>query len=163
MVYSQVKVFTGKDFPSENKVDASFKNLIWENVPDHGKVKQDNSLAFTNRWGPLYWVSLDLIVHKAVPGWSSVFAFIAYEQDFSKFNQPSRTLGGGPGPGVLVPGIEIRKTSAGHYFYFSSYQDQRKRNQIHTFKHRVKLNKWYKIVLQQVSIDGKVRCNDNSC
>ena len=123
-------------------------------------MKQGNRLARADRWGPLYWISLDLIVHKAVPGWSSVLAFIAYEQDSSKFNQASRIVGGpsGPwGPGVLVPGIEIRKNGAGHYLYFSSYQDQRKRNQIHTFKYRVKLQRWYKIVLQQASKDGKVR------
>ena len=109
-----------------------------------GKVKRNNLLATTDTWGPLFWVSLDLIIHKPVPDWSTVLAFKAHD---AKSNYGTH--------GDRFPCIFLREIGNRHYLRFASSVNG---NPNYFFDYNnVKTNNWYKLVVQQVAKNGKVR------
>ena len=138
--FSQVKVTAGKAHPA----DADYKNLIWRTVPESGKVKKNNLLATTATWGPLFWVSMDVILHNPVSGWTSLLAFQAHD---AKESMQGR-----------FPGIFVNKGSphdASHMFHIVSSVNG---NPGHYFDYpHVEPNRWYNVVIQQISRNGKER------
>ena len=118
--------------------------MVWKNILEEGKVKRNNLLATTDTWGPKFWVSLDLIIHKPVPGWSTVLAFKAHD---AKSNYGTH--------GDRFPCIFLREIGNRHYLRFASSVNG---NPNYFFDYNnVKTNNWYKLVVQQVAKNGKVR------
>ena len=138
-----MKVTAGKSLPA----DADYKNLIWKNIPEKGKVKRNNLLATTASWGPLFWVSLDLIIHNPVPGWSNLLAFKAHGAKSNKGNRGDRF------PSIFL--WNSGQHNASHYLHFVTSLN-RQANYYYNH-HHVKTNTWYNVVIQQISRNGKVR------
>ena len=138
-----MKVTAGKSLPA----DADYKNLLWKNVPEKGKAKRNNLLATTASWGPLFWVSLDLIVHKPVPGWTNLLAFKAHGAKSNRGNHGDRF------PSIFL--WNSGQYNASHYLCFITSLNTY--TNYHYNHHHVKTNTWYNVVIQQISRDGKVR------
>ena len=137
--FSRVKVFAGLRLPA----DASYKNLIWESVPNEGKVNRKTLLAITETWGPLFWVGFDLIVHRPIPGWSNVLAFKANGGESSYGHHGDR-----------IPLINLLHNDVRHVLTFYHSVNG---NPGHSFEFDVRLRRWYNIVIKQVSRNQKVK------
>ena len=99
-----------------------------------GKPKRNNKIGSIATWGPLYRVSLDLILYKDPPPnvkWMTVLTFKVDE----KINLDRK------------PSIFYKKGQ----IFFSDTNSQK--------YHNIELNKWMKIVIEQTkeSTSGKVR------
>ena len=77
-MFTNVRVFAGDKKPA---ADASYRNLLWENFHvDHSfnigtKIQENKQIGTIESWGPLFRVSLDLIIHSQDGGRSSILSF----------------------------------------------------------------------------------------
>ena len=80
------------------------------------------------------------MVKKHIPGyqWSNVFAFKANSGNCCNY-------------GDRVPLLGVSNKG------FFSISNAVNGNGIYAFDHKLELNKWYKITIQQIELDGKVR------
>ena len=75
---TNVRVFAGDKF--KPAADASYRNLVWETFHiEHRlnvgtKVETGRHIATIDSLGTFFRISLDLIIHSHVPGYSSVLA-----------------------------------------------------------------------------------------
>ena len=128
--------------------DASYRNLLWENVyVDHSlnigtKILRNKHIGTISSWGPFFRVSFDLIIHSLNnenAWWSSVLSFLG---------------NGGTSEcieiGDCMPAIFL--TQSGGLEFYSSVND----NAGHFFDFQAELNHWYNIIIEQKSVNGKV-------
>ena len=77
MTFQDVRIFAGdKFYPA---ADASYRNLIWENISLSGVVKKNTAIATIPSWGPQFRISFDLKINSLASGnrggWASVISF----------------------------------------------------------------------------------------
>ena len=119
---------------SKPPADASYKNLLWENFHvNHNfnirtKILRDKEIGTMESWGPFFRVSFDLIIHSLLEDeWSSVLAFAD-----------------GLKP---IPAINFHRSG---FLNFQNYNFKL------TFDFNVKLKKWYNVIIEQKTSNGKV-------
>ena len=103
-------------------------------------MKKNNLLQTIGSWGPLFKVTFDMIVHsKPTSYWSGILAF--------KGNGGSSNLGkyGDRAPAIFY-------NQRGHLHFTNAVSG--KTNYI--FNRAIDIGKWYKIEMEQVSLNGKV-------
>ena len=105
-----------------------------------GDVKRSNQLGTVHgSWGPLFRISLDLIIRSKPQGqgWYSLLAFKETNHNWGNH-------------GDRIPALFLYQ---GTLFLFSSVSG----NPNYHLKSRVPLNKWFNLVVEQNSWKGKVR------
>ena len=105
-----------------------------------GRVQRNNHIGTIRTWGPQYWVTLQLIVHTPRQGWTTLLAFRAEQ---SEHNYGQRT-----------PLVNLHKRGARHVLHFGNTVNK---NPDHTFDYQVQLSRWYTVVIQEISMNGKVK------
>ena len=78
-IFTNVRVFAGDKF--KKTADASYRNFdAGQNFNIGSNVQKNNKIGTIESWGPLFRVSLDLIIHSRHQDenydWSSVLAFL---------------------------------------------------------------------------------------
>ena len=78
-IFTNVRVFAGDKF--KKAADASYRNFdAGQNFNIGSNVQKNNKIGTIESWGPLFRVSLDLIIHSRHQDenydWSSVLAFL---------------------------------------------------------------------------------------
>ena len=124
-IFTNVRVFAGDKF--KKAADASYKNFdAGQNFDIGSNVKENNKIGTIESWGPLFRVSLDLIIHSRHQDnnyeWSSVLAFLN-----------------------AAPSIYLDETG------FVTTVDNK------IFHFNIELNHWYNIIIEQKSLNGKVK------
>ena len=137
--FKDVKVFAGDNF--NHASDASYRNLIWENIGQSGVVKRNTEIATIPSWGPQFRVSFDLKVNSRNRReiWASVLSFKGNgaKHDF-------RTVGD------RIPAIYYHKSG---FLHFASGVNG---NRNYVFNYPIKVKKWYSITIEQKLSNGKV-------
>ena len=124
-IFTNVRVFAGDKF--KKTADASYKNFdAGQNFNIGSNIQKNKKIGTIESWGPLFRVSLDLIIHSRHRNEnyerSSVLDF---------FN--------------AAPSIYLDKTG------FVTTVDKK------IFHFDIELNHWYNIVIEQKSLNGKVK------
>ena len=141
-----MKVFAGDN--SKPAADASYRNLSWENFHvDHSfdvgtKIQRDREIGIIDSWGPLFRISLDLIIHSRVSnGFSSVLAFKGNggRSDCCEI-------------GDRIPAIFLYNPTMTLNFANSVRQ-----NGNYWFDFKINLNTWYNIIIEQKFVHRKVK------
>ena len=104
-------------------------------------MKRNNLLETIDSWGPLFKVTFDLMIHsKLSSSWSSILSFKGNGglTDYVKY-------------GDRAPAIFYNKRGFLHICNALNGNRNYCRNKM------VDLNKWYRIEVEQVSMEGKVR------
>ena len=139
-----VKVFASDNFFPP--ADASYKNLVWENfgVPSM-TVKRNKLIGAIYFWGPLFRVSLDLIIFSFTSDWSNILAFKGNGGNNDCCDNGDRVplVNAGEG-GLLQFSHSINGT--GNYWTNTN----------------LTANTWYNVVIQQVERNNKARQNYNT-
>ena len=78
-IFTNVRVFAGDKF--KKAADASYRNFdAGQNFNIGSNIRKNNKIGTIESWGPLFHVSLDLIIHSRHQDnnyeWSSVLAFL---------------------------------------------------------------------------------------
>ena len=111
-----------------------------------GDVRKNNLIGTISSWGPLFRVSFDLKINSLVRGdgwgWSNVLVF--------KGNGASRNSGK---HGDRIPGVWMHRSTRYGLLFTNSVNGK---PNFYFNNHAIKLNKWYKIVIEQKSVNGKV-------
>ena len=106
-----------------------------------GVVGENKLLGTIEGWGPLYRVSLDLIVHShSSTTYSSVLSFRGNGASTDNDNYGDR-----------IPIIRVRND--GYLYLISSV----KGDNSYIVKIEIDLNNWYNIIIEQKLINGKVQ------
>ena len=124
-IFTNVRVFAGDKF--KKTADASYRNFdAGQNFNIGSNIQKNKKIGTIESWGPLFRVSLDLIIHSRHRNEnydrSSVLDF---------FN--------------AAPSIYLDKTG------FVTTVDKK------IFHFDIELNHWYNIVIEQKSLNGKVK------
>ena len=139
-----VKVFASDNFFPP--ADASYKNLVWENfgVPSR-TVKRNKLIGAIYFWGPLFRVSLDLIIFSFTSDWSNILAFKGNGGNNDCCDNGDRVplVNAGEG-GLLQFSHSINGT--GNYWTNTN----------------LTANNWYNVVIQQVERNNKARQDYNT-
>ena len=129
-------MFAGDKF--KPAADATYRNLFWENFHvDHSfnigtKIQRNKEIGTIDSWGPLFRVSFDLIIHSLLQDvWSSLLAFSANEK--------------------ICDHCEIALFLDNK---FGTIQFQNRNSIVHV---KIEVNKWFNIIIEQKSINGKVK------
>ena len=136
-----MKVFAGDN--SKPAADASYRNLSWENFHvDQGydigiKIGRNKEIGIIDSWGPLFRVSFDLIFH-------------SLRLDDDRFSVLEFKFGD-----FFFPGIFLH-WSWSHWSWLLEVQ-QYFQDQTYKVELNVEINKWYNIVIEQNSDNGKVK------
>ena len=106
-----------------------------------GDTKRNTEIGTIASWGPWFRVSFELMINSLVRGgrwgWSNVLVFK------------------GKGRRNDIPGVWVHR-DARYGLLFTNYVNG-KRNYYFNNLIKIKLKKWYKIVIEQKSVNGKVR------
>jgi len=103
--------------------------------------KKNNEIGTIDSWGPLFRVSLDLIINKLTSDkWTSILAF--------KTNDGTRDMGQ---HGDRCPAMFLNKD--GHIYFVSSVGSNAN---YATRSKNIQLNKWMRIIIEQTKRNGKV-------
>ena len=136
--FTNVRVFAGDNFkPAAN---ASYRNF--HAGPDFytgSNVQKNKQIGTLDSWGPLFRVSLDLIIHSYVEGAGSILSF--------KGNGGIR---GCCEHGDRIPSIFV---IAGYLQFRNSVR----RYADHPFDFEINLNTWYNILIEQKVVNRKVK------
>ena len=118
--FTNVRVFAGDKF--KPAADASYRNFQAGHSFNIGSnVKRNKEIGTIDSWGPLFRVSLDLIIHSLdQDGWSSVLAF-------SRNGRSDH------------PAIYLHKNGFLRFHY----------THVKHFDFPIELNHWYKIIIEQ--------------
>ena len=104
-------------------------------------MKRNNLLETIDSWGPLFKVTFDLMIHSKVSStWSSILSFKG-NGGLTNYDKH----------GDRAPAIFYNKRG---YLHFCNALDG---NRNYCKDKTVDLNKWYRIEVEQVSMEGKVR------
>ena len=138
--FQDVKVFAGNNFMPA--ADVTYKNLAWENIGCSGVIKKNTVIGTIPSWGPLFRVSFDMKINSyQKTDWTSILDF--------KGNGGTREKGK---HGDRIPTVLHEKKNK-ELIFCSSVNG----NENYHIKYKVDLKKWYNIIIEQISIDGKVR------
>ena len=136
--FKDVTVFAGdKFFPA---ADATYKNLIWENIGQFGDPIKNTAIGTIASWGPQFRVNFDLKINSLYINWGVWSSVIAFKIDGGAGN--NRKIGD------RIPAIFLNKNG---FLYFEYHRNP------HSSKIPVKLNKWYGITVEQTLENGKVK------
>ena len=139
--FKDVTVFAGdKFFPA---ADATYKNLIWENIGQFGNPIKNTAIGTIASWGPQFRVSFDLKINSLYINWGVWSSVIAFKIDGGVGN--SRKIGD------RIPAIFLHKNG------FLHFTNALNGNKNHVTNFPVKLNKWYSIAVEQTLENGQVR------
>ena len=137
--FTNVRVFAGDNFkPAAN---ASYRNF--HAGPDFytgSNVQRNKQIGTLDSWGPLFRVSLDLIIHSYVEGAGSILDF--------KGNGGIRSC---CEHGDRIPSIFVHEDG------YLAFRNSVRRNADHQFDFEVNLNTWYKILIEQKVVNRKVK------
>ena len=142
--FQDVRVFAGDNFYPA--ADANYRNLVWENIGLSGVVKKNTEIGTIPSWGPQFRVSFEMMIKSFVGGkWANVLSF--------KGNGATSNC---CKPGDRVPAVFIKTNrNKKKYLVFSNSING---NGKYSYKYEnVKLNKWYKITIEQIMENGTVR------
>ena len=139
--FPDVKVFAGDKFLPP--ADVAYRNLTWElNVKSDllsGVVRMHREIGTIESWGPHFRVSFEMIIKSFEGGrWTNILSFRGNE---------ARDC----------PSVFLQNNK--RYIAFTHPVNGNEKYSSHWDK-KVKLNKWYKIIIEQISINGKVRILD---
>ena len=126
--FTNVRVFAGDKF--KPAADASYRNFhAGPGFNIGSNVRENNEIGTIDNWGPLFRVSLDLIIHSyhRRNEWSSVLAFIREREE-------------------RIPGIFVHKDGYLHFFDYD-----------YDFNYEINLNTWYDILIEQKILNRQVR------
>ena len=101
------------------------------------KVKKNQEIGTIASWGPTFRVAVDIIVHSAVPGWSSIFRFTSTPDS-------DRVMG------RRIPAIFYNSKG---FLHITSGVDN---NANYAVNFNIDLKKWYHIEIAQTKKNGKV-------
>ena len=114
-----------------------------ENEGLSGVVKKNNEIGIIESWGPHFRVSFEMKIKSFVAAkWTNILSF--------KGNGAKESC---CQPGDRAPAIFLQNNKK--YLVFSHPVNGNGKYSSHWDK-KVKLNKWYKIIIEQISINGKV-------
>ena len=140
--FQDVTVLAGDRFFTA--ADASYRNLVWENIGLSGDVKKNNEIATIPSWGPEFRISFDLKINSRVSGdrngYTSVISF--------KGNGGKKDLGN---HGDRIPCVFMNRNGRLHFRSSVSANSNYKLNS------PVPLKKWLHVIIEQKSSSGKVR------
>ena len=102
------------------------------------KVKRNNQIGTVASWGPTFRVAVDIIVHSAVAGWSSILRFTSTSHNCCNL-------------GDRLPIIHYHSKG---YLHITSAVNK---NGNYYVNYNIDLKKWYHIEIAQTKMDGKVR------
>ena len=107
-----------------------------------GKIQKNLQLATIEEWGPLWKISLDLIIYSlnSPSGFSSVLRYTAGDTDSSQY-------------GDRVPAIFFFSSNTERYLQFTNAVNG---DPNFFFDHDIELNRLYNIQIDQEEKDGKV-------
>ena len=165
MTFQDVKVFAGDKFLPA--ADVAYNNLTWDIVSEEneeeenevvqktslavsgqaeglsGVVEKDNEIGTIESWGPHFRVSFEMIIKSFVGAkWTNILSF--------KGNGATSAC---CQPGDRVPAIFLQNNKK--FFVFSNTVNGN--DYTFNWNKKVELNKWYKIIIEQISINGKVK------
>ena len=145
-IFPNVKVFAGDKFLPP--ADVAYRNLTWELdvKPDllSGVAKWRNQLGTIESWGPHFRISFEMIIKsfstKGHPGpMTNILEFYNH-----KYRRPKYF-------GILSVSLETKA-------FFLQFSNHVNGNGKYSYVYRKpELNKWYKIIIEQKPINGKVR------
>ena len=139
-IFQDVKVFAGNNFMPA--ADVTYRNLVWENIGRTGVIKKNTVIGTIPSWGPQFRVSFDMKINSyQKTDWTSILDF--------KGNGGTREKGK---HGDRIPTVLHEKKNK-ELIFCSSVNG----NENYHIKYKVDLKKWYNIIIEQISIDGKVR------
>ena len=147
-IFRDVKVFAGDKFLPP--ADVAYRNLTWElNVKSDllsGVVRRHNEIGIIESWGPHFRVSFDMKIKSFVAAkWTNILSF--------KGNGAKESC---CQPGDRAPAVFLENKE--RYLVFSNPVNG---NGKYSYKFReLELNQWFKIIIEQISINGKVRISD---
>ena len=166
MTFQDVKVFAGDKFLPA--ADVAYNNLTWDIVSEEneeeenevvqktslavsgqaeglsGVVEKDNEIGTIESWGPHFRVSFEMIIKSFVGAkWTNILSF--------KGNGATSEC---CQPGDRAPAVFLQENKK--LLLFSNTVNGNGGYTFHWNK-KVELNKWYKIIIEQISINGKVK------
>ena len=166
MTFQDVKVFAGEEFLPA--ADVAYNNLTWDIVSEEneeeenevvqktslavsgqaeglsGVVEKDNEIGTIESWGPHFRVSFEMIIKSFVGAkWTNILSF--------KGNGATSDC---CQPGDRAPAVFLQENKK--LLVFSTTVNGNGGFTFHWNK-KVELNKWYKIIIEQISINGKVK------
>ena len=174
MTFQDVKVFAGDKFLPA--ADVAYNNLTWDIVSEEneeeenedkvymriineegikeenegkneglsGVVEKDNEIGTIESWGPHFRVSFEMIIKSFVGAkWTNILSF--------KGNGATSHC---CQPGDRAPAVFLQENKK--LLIFSNTVNGNGGYAFHWNK-KVELNKWYKIIIEQISINGKVK------
>ena len=126
--FTDVRVFAGDNF--KPAADASYRNFdAGPNFHIGSNVRMNNEIGTIDSWGPLFRVSLDLIIHSINPG-EEMFSVLTFQQ-IETLRYTER---------ILAIDIKCAPNCEFHFFnkfsVFGSYD-------------RINLDTWYNIVIER--------------
>ena len=107
------------------------------------KVIKNSQIGTIASWGPTFRVAVDIIVHSAGSGWTSILRFASTHHDNHHM-------------GVRIPAIFYH--SKGH-LHITSGVDKKPN---YFVDYNIDLKKWYHIEIAQTKMNGKVSEFNNS-
>ena len=109
-----------------------------------GVVEKDNEIGTIESWGPHFRVSFEMIIKSFVGAkWTNILSF--------KGNGATSDC---CQPGDRAPAVFLQENKK--FFVFTNTVNGNGKYAFH-WKKKVELNKWYKIIIEQISINGKVK------
>ena len=139
--FTNVRVFAGDKF--KPAADASYRNFhAGPGFNIGSNVRRNNQIGTIDSWGPLYRISMEMIIHSHVQDdWSNVISFKG-NGETSNYETVGDRI-----PAIVVSkdksALRITNTvngNANHHFYI-----------------KIELNHWYNIVIEQKLQNKKVR------
>ena len=139
-----LKVKNSSKFFFYSNIKNSFTELFLYVTGNAGEIEKNKEIGTIDIWGPLFRISFDLIIHSYVrgkgrKGWTSVFSF--------KGNGGKKHC---CKHGDRIPEIALDKN--GGLRISNSVSGNAK----YSFISKVERNKWYSIIVEQKSKNGKV-------
>ena len=105
------------------------------------KVKKNNQIGTIASWGPTFRVAVDIIVHSAGSGWTSILRFTSTSHNWKQM-------------GDRIPAIFHNGNLNGKgYLRIVSAVDK---NANYPVDYKIDLKKWYHIEIAQTKMNGKV-------
>ena len=143
-IFTNVRVFAGDKF--KKTADASYRNFdAGQNFNVGSNVKQNNKIGTIESWGPLFRVSLDLIIH-SIPQ-NLHYSVLAFETN--KTSHCNNCEHGG-----RIPAIFVDKRGAQVFLFIANSVND---NKDQSFEHYINLNTWYNIIIEQKLVEKKLR------
>ena len=139
-IFQDVKVFAGNNFMPA--ADVTYRNLVWENIGRSGVVKKNTVIGTIPSWGPQFRVSFDMKINSyQKTDWTSILDFKGNGGESDRHKHGDR-----------IPTVLYEKRYKALVFASSVNGDGN-----YHIKYKVEFKKWYNIIIEQKSINKKVR------